>query len=105
MFSRWGRKPQRRDDDLRAAMIAGEVRALSLILSTAIKLMSDTQRQLFVGVLKSHVGQGITSSEPWLADEVMRTMYNESMSLTLQNFIEFTPTNDTAVRPGAQPGS
>jgi hypothetical protein len=95
MFNFWGRKPSQRRDDLPAAMIAGEVRALSMMLSTVVKLLPDSKRQLFVEVLKSHIGQRMTSDAPWIKDEVTRTMFDESMSLTLQNFIEFTaPTHD-----------
>jgi hypothetical protein len=58
-----------------------------------IYLMPAERRELLIELLKTKVGEGFTSKAPWL-DEEARQFYNDSLSFTLQNFIEVAPTED-----------
>jgi hypothetical protein len=94
MFDLWGTRKrreeeleQRRKKELHHTILAGQVRALLLVLGATIDLMPAQDRQMLVGVLKGQVSKGF-GSEARGFDEVAKKFFNNSLSATLQNFIE-----------------
>jgi hypothetical protein len=91
MFDLWGTRKQRTEDleqrrkeELHHAILEGQVRALLLVLGATIDLMPAQDRQTLVEVLKHQVGKGFGRG----LDEVAKKFFNDSLSITLQNFIE-----------------
>jgi hypothetical protein len=93
MFNLWGTRWQKqlRKEELRRAVLDGEVRALLLVIGSMIDLMPAEKREVLVELLKSQVGKGFTSDASWL-DKEAKQFYNDSLSVTLQNFIRVAPT-------------
>jgi hypothetical protein len=94
MFDLWGTRKQRKEElqqrrkeELHHAILEGQVRALLLVLGATIDLMPAQDRQTLVEVLKHQVGKGFGSEARGL-DEVAKKYFNDSLSVTLQNFIE-----------------
>jgi hypothetical protein len=83
------KREQRRKEDLRYAILDGEIRALRLVMGSMITLMPSERREALIELLKTVVGQGFTSDSPGLTGEA-KQMYNDSLSMVLQNFIEGT---------------
>ena len=88
MFDLWGIRKQRRKDKSRYAVLDGEVRALLLVIGSMISLMPEQERNVLIEVIKTQVGKGFTSDDPWLDTKESKQIYNDSLSVTLQNFIK-----------------
>ena len=89
MFDPWGIRKQRRKEELQNAILEGQVRALLLVLASTIDLVPTQDRQVLIKVLKIQVGNGFTSELPGLDSEA-KQVYNDFLSMTLQNFIKVT---------------
>jgi hypothetical protein len=83
MFDLWGKRKQRRKEELRYALLDGEVRALLLVMGSMIDLLPAEKREVLIEVLKIQVGQGFTSNATWY-DEEAKQLYNDSLSLSLR---------------------
>jgi hypothetical protein len=92
MFDLWGMRKQRRKEEMRYAILDGHGRALQLVMGAMIDLMPKDNREILIEVIKTQVGKGFTSDAGWLDEEANR-LYNDSLSLTLQIFIEGTADN------------
>jgi hypothetical protein len=86
MFDFWRTRKHRRREELRYAILDGQVRALLLVLDSMIELTPAENRDVLIELLKTQVGKGFTSGAPWL-DKGAKKLYNDVLSMTLQNFI------------------
>jgi len=89
MFDLWGTRKQRRTEEIHYALLDGHSHALQLVMGAMINLMTKDNREILIEVIKAQVGKGFTSNATWL-DEETNQIYNDSLSLTLQVFIEGT---------------
>jgi hypothetical protein len=87
MFGLWGARKQRRREELRYAILDGQVRAIYLVMGSMISLMPDDKREILIELLKTQLGSGFTSDASWL-DAETKQLYNDSLSNTLQILIE-----------------
>jgi hypothetical protein len=87
MFDVWGTGKQRRKEELRYAILDGQVRALLLVMGSMIELMPAEKRDVLIELLKTQVGEGFAGDPPWL-DKEAKQLFNDSLSITLQNFIQ-----------------
>jgi hypothetical protein len=72
------------------AIVEGQVMALHLVIGSLIDFMPPSERERLIVTLKTLVGRGFGGKAPFLLDDQLKQLYNNSMSATIQQFIENT---------------
>jgi hypothetical protein len=86
MVDFFGIRKQRRRDELKLAIMAGEIRALYLVIGSMISLLPKEKRTILIDMFKLQVSSGFSGDMPGLDPEA-RQLYSDSLSSVLQNFV------------------
>jgi hypothetical protein len=93
MFDLLATQKHRRKEELRYAILDGQVKALLIAIGSIVELMPAENRDVLIELLKTQVGKGFASGAPWL-DIGTKKLHSDALSMTLQNFIRVIPRQD-----------